>query len=227
MPTYSVEFQALRLRLNDLAQLLPAAPAVGAAPSSRDVDQMSAFVVLAHAACEHFMETRAHKTATDAKLAFDNGGQFGRVAKHLCVFPFVEIPKQSADLNKLSKIFGAGSFGVFATSRFVTSNRMDIQRLLNVGYQKFVASVDNNHGASFKYQFKLLSMIGFDLTVLGSNFASRITQLAGYRGMAAHTEVIAANLQYSSTTLATWPIDLIEGYRKLDWKLASLTTKVK
>ena len=65
---------------------------------------MAAFVILLHAECEHFLEKRALKVADEAKAAFDSGGDFGRVARHLCVFPFIDAPKQMSDLEKMGTV---------------------------------------------------------------------------------------------------------------------------
>ncbi|MDX1822024.1 MAG: hypothetical protein R3197_14100 [Paracoccaceae bacterium] len=188
---------------------------------------MAAFVVLLHAECEHFLEKRALAVADHAKTAFDNGGAFGRVAKHLCVFPFVDTPKQRADLDKMLSIFGNSGFGIMATTRTVSQNRIGYQRLLNIGCQRYKQTVVNNHGADLKYQFKLLTALGFDFDVPGATFKSRISQLASYRGEAAHTSVVAAANAISPSTLATWPADLIAGFAKIDRGLTSLATRMK
>lgn len=188
---------------------------------------MAAFVVLLHAECEHFLEKRAMAVADHAKLAFDNGGVFGRVAKHLCVFPFIDAPKQTADLDKMLSIFGNSGFGIMATAQTISQNRSGYQRLLNIGYQRYKQTVINNHGADLKYQFRLLTALGFDLDLAGATFKSRISQLASYRGKAAHTSVVAAANPISPSTLATWPADLIAGFGKMDRGLTSLTTRNK
>jgi hypothetical protein len=205
--------------------MLPPQPAAGTMPSSQDADKMAAFVVLLHAECEHFLEKRALKVADDAKAAFDNGGDFGRVARHLCVFPFIDVPKQKSDLEKMLSIFGTSGFGIMATTKTITQNRTDYKKLLNIGYQRYKQTVANNHGADLKYQFKLLTALGFDLDLAGATFKSRIAQLATYRGEAAHTSVVAATNTISPSTLSTWPADLIDGFAKMDRGLSSLATR--
>jgi len=207
--------------------MLPPQPAAGATPSSQDVDKMAAFVVLLHAECEHFLEKRALQVADDAKAAFDSGGNFGRVAKHLCVFPFIDAPKQNSDLEKMLRIFGTSGFGIMATTKTIAQSRTEYQKLLNIGYQRYKQTVANNHGAALKYQFKLLTALGFDLDLVGATFKSRIAQLAVYRGEAAHISVVAATNTISSSTLATWPADLNDGFAKMDRGLSSLATKNK
>lgn len=188
---------------------------------------MAAFVVLLHAECEHFLEKRALKVADDAKTAFDGGGDFGRVARHLCVFPFLDAPNQKPDLEKMLSIFGTSGFGIMATTKTIIQNRTDYKKLLNIGYQRYKQTVANNHGAALKYQFKLLTALGFDLDLVGATFKSRIAQLATYRGEAAHTSVVAATNTISPSTLATWPADLIDGFAKMDRGLSSLATRNK
>lgn len=226
-PAYTVEYLTLKIRLQSLTHMLPSQPAAGASPSSQDADKMAAFVVLLHAECEHFLEKRALQVADDAKAAFDNGGNFGRVAKHLCVFPFIDAPKQKSDLEKMLRIFGTSGFGIMATAKTITQNRTEYQKLLNIGYQRYKQTVANNHGAVLKYQFKLLTALGFDLDLVGATFKSRIAQLANYRGEAAHTSVVAATNMISPATLATWPADLNDGFAKMDRGLSSLATKNK
>lgn len=224
---YTADYLTLRARLTSLTHLLPPQPAAGATPSSQDVDKMAAFVVLLHAECEHFLEKRALKVADDATAAFDSGGDFGRVARHLCVFPFIDAPKQKPDLEKMLSIFGNSGFGIMATTKTITQNRAEYGKLLNIGYQRYKQAVANNHGAALKYQFKLLTALGFDVDLPGATFKSRIAQLATYRGEAAHTSVVAATNTVSPTTLGTWPADLIDGFAKMDRGLSSLTTRKK
>lgn len=188
---------------------------------------MAAFVVLLHAECEHFLEKRALAVADHAKTSFDNGGVFGRVARHLCVFPFIDAPKQKADLDKMLSIYGSSGFGIMATAQAINLNRSGYQKLLNIGYQRYKQTVMNNHGADLKYQFRLLTALGFDLDLAGATFRSRISQLASYRGQAAHTSVVAAANAISPTILATWPADLIAGFAKMDRGLTSLATRNK
>ena len=221
MAAYTQEYVDFRKRLRDLTKFLPP-PSTSTSLSAIEVDQMSAFVLLAHAACEHFMEVRSLQVATAAKSTFDAGGPLGRVGKHLCVFPFLNIPKQADDFAKLSKIVGVKGFGIMAENRLVSANRSDIHKLLNIGFQRFKQSINHNHGAGHKYQFRLLSLLGLDLNDLGANFRSRIAQLAEFRGEAAHTKVVAAITQHTPAVVATWPLDLIEGYRLMDLRLAVL-----
>lgn len=225
MAKNTAEFLTLRKRLTDLVGLLPPAPSpLGPLPS--DIDQMSAFIVLSHAACEEFTEVRALQIATAAKDVFEGGGALGRVGKHLCIFPYLDLPRKRVDLERLSRIVGVSQFGILATSEFVTANRADLTRLVKMGYDRFKASVDNNHGADFKYQFKLLALIGLDLRSMGSTFSSRIEELARARGLAAHTSLVAATTLYDPTILSTWPADLIAGYKKMDLRLETLAKRV-
>ncbi|ASY44794.1 MAG: hypothetical protein ACOY4N_05400 [Pseudomonadota bacterium] len=224
---YTADYLALKARLTSLTHLLPPAPAAGATPSRQDADKMAAFVILLHAECEHFLEKRALKVADEAKAAFDSGGDFGRVARHLCVFPFIDAPKQMSDLEKMLRIFGTSGFGIMASAKSIAQNRIEYGRLLNIGYQRYKQTVTNNHGAALKYQFKLLTALGFDLDLVGATFKSRIAQLATYRGEAAHTSVVAATTAISSPTLATWPADLMYGFAKMDRGLSSLATMTK
>lgn len=226
-PAYTADFLALRTRLTSLKHMLPPQPPAGATSSSQDADKMAAFVVLLHAECEHFLEKRALAVADTVKSVVDNGGAFGRVAKHLCVFPFIDSPKQKADLEKMLSIFGTNGFGIMATARTVNQNRAAYEKLLNIGHQRYKQTVNNNHGADLKYQFKLLTALGFDLDLAGATFKSRISQLAFYRGEAAHASVVAATNTVSPATLATWPGDLITGFAKMDRGLTSLVTRDK
>lgn len=226
-PSYTADYLALKSRLTSLAHMLPPQPAAAATPSSQDSDKMAAFVVLLHAECEHFLEKRALAVADHAKTSFDNGGVFGRVARHLCVFPFIDAPKQKADLDKMLSIYGSSGFGIMATAQAINLNRSGYQKLLNIGYQRYKQTVMNNHGADLKYQFRLLTALGFDLDLAGATFRSRISQLASYRGQAAHTSVVAAANAISPTILATWPADLIAGFAKMDRGLTSLATRNK
>lgn len=224
---YTADYLDLRARLKSLSHLLPPQPTVSATPSSQDKDKMAAFVVLLHAECEHFLEKRALKVADDAKSAFDNGGYFGRVARHLCVFPFINAPKDKADLEKMLRVFGTSGFGIMASKSSIAQNRIEYGKLLNIGYQRYKKSIIRNHGVTLNYQFKILTAIGFDIDLVGATFKSRIDQLASYRGEAAHTSVVAATTTISPSTLATWPVELIDGFAKLDRGLSSLATKIK
>jgi hypothetical protein len=223
MPT--PDFLALKTRLTHLKMMLPDVTIASANLSMRQIDEISAYVLLTHAACEEFMEKRSLQTATAAMTAFDTSGTIGRVGKHLCVFPFIDVPNDKADLRKLSSIVGVSGFGVSMSKGFKAANSLQIQKLLNIGYQRFKSAVEGNHGASMKYQFKLLSRIGLDINDLGANFISRIAQLAEARGEAAHKPVVAATMLYEPATLATWPTDLLDGYKLMDIRLSGLERK--
>lgn len=220
MPT--PDFLTLKARLTHLKTMLPDVSIASANLTMRQIDEISAYVLLTHAACEEFMEKRSLQTATAAKSAFDTSGAIGRVGKHLCVFPFIDVPNDNNDFRKLSSIVGASGFGVAMSKGFKATNSAQIGKLMNIGYQRFKGAVETNHGASIKYQFKLLSRIGLDIYDLGANFRSRIAQLAEARGEAAHKPVIAATVLYEPATLATWPTDLIEGYKQMDIRLSAL-----
>jgi hypothetical protein len=224
---YTPEYKALKTRLRSLTHMLPPQPAPDATPTSQDTDKMAAFVVLLHAECEHFLEKRALKVAENAKNDVDNGGAFGRVAKHLCVFPFIDVPKQNADFEKMLSIFGTRGFGIMATTKAINQNRTGYVKLLNIGYQRYKQTVDNNHGAGLKYQFKILTALGFDLDLVGATFKSRISQLASCRGEFAHSSVVAATNAILPSTLATWPAELITGFANMDRGLTSLATRNK
>lgn len=222
MPTQ--EFRALRSRLKKLSSALPDATIARAALTPSQEEKINFFSITAHATCEHFMEERCLIAATKAYDNFKNSGFLGRVAKHLCLMPFVAVPKDPSDLKKMSKIYGGRGFGISITPSFQGANSNEISDLIHIGYQRYKQAVGSNHGMGLKYQFSLISMLGHDINQFDPTFRSRVSQLANLRGEAAHAAVVAAHTIPEPSDLALWTSDLIAGYKQLDRALTKLPT---
>lgn len=216
----------LERRLTYLKAGLPAAVAAGSTVTQRDLDAISFCAVMAGAACESFIEERSLQLADSAKTKFTGSAFYGRVGKHLCVFPFVQV-KEIADIRKMVALYGVSGFDIRVSTKLLSSSRSDIEKLLNIGYQRFKSQVSSNHGFGLKYQFRLLSSIGADLTALDPTFSSRIAQLMVLRGEAAHNAVVAATTVPSATDMGVWIDDLIRGFKALDNILTRLEKKVQ
>jgi hypothetical protein len=194
--------------------------------SQRDIDCISFCAVMAGAACESFIEEVSLKLAESAERKFATSSTLGRVGKHLCVFPFVEA-KQITDIQKMAALYGATGFDIRVSRKLSMSSSLEIGKLLDIGYKKFKNQVSNNHGFGPKYQFRLLSAIGADLTSLNPTFVSRIAQMMDLRGEAAHKAVVAAKTMPTSTDMCNWIDDLNVGFRGLDKLLSKLENKVQ
>ncbi|MGO7921966.1 hypothetical protein [Rhizobium ruizarguesonis] len=220
MPT--AEFIALKSRLKKLALSLPDATIARAALTPDQEEEISFFSITAHATCEHFMEERCLIAATKSYDDYNNSSFFGRIAKHLCVMPFVTVPKDQNDLKKMIKVYGGKGFGISVTPSFHGSNANELKELIHIGYQKYKQIVVNNHGMGLKYQFSLIAMLGQDVSQFDPTFRTRVSQLATLRGEAAHNAVVAAQTIPEPSDLAQWTTDLIAGYRRLDTALVKL-----
>ncbi|NUB28828.1 hypothetical protein [Azospirillum brasilense] len=220
MPTS--EFIELKNRLTKLALSLPDSSISRAALTPDQEEDISFFSITAHATCEHFMEQRCLNAATKGYDDYNNTGFLGRIAKHLCVLPFVTVPKNPVELKKMSKVFGGKGFGISVTPSFHAVNNNEIKQLIHIGYMKYKQTVDSNHGMGLKYQFSLISILGLDINQFEPTFKTRVSQLANLRGEAAHKAVVAAQVIPEPSDLAAWTTDLIDGYKKLDKKLTSL-----
>jgi hypothetical protein len=198
----------------------------GTVLTQQGIDAVSFCAVMAGAACESYIEDRSQQLADSAKMKFLTTSFFGRVGKHLCVFPFVEA-KEIADIRKMVAVYGAKGFDIYVSASFLASSHGDIEKLLHIGYQKFKNQVKSNHGFGLKYQFRLLSAIGADLTSLDPTFSSRIAQLMDLRGEAAHNAVVAATTVPSSADMGVWVDDLVAGFKSLDGLLTKLEKKVR
>lgn len=201
---------------------LPAAPAPGAALTVAQKDGIAFYAVMTHAACEHYLERRCAETADHALAMFNGSSKLRRVGKHLCLLPYVTFTKQERDFKTVAEILGAAGFGVHVSKTIQASNHADLAAAIDRGHKAYAKAISDNHGISFKYQFKLLCHIGFDIKTFSPNFVSRVDQLANLRGEAAHKEVIAAQTLPSITDLPIWTQDLLDGFLFLDAALKRL-----
>ena len=124
----------LKTRLTYLKSTLPAFPAtsVGSTPSQFEIDTVSFCAVMAGAACESFIEEMSLKLAESAMRKFTTSSTMGRVGKHLCVFPFVEV-KDMADIRKMVALYGATGFDIRVSKKLFASSQQDIGKLLHIG----------------------------------------------------------------------------------------------
>lgn len=216
-------FRGLEARLLHLASQLPAQPAPPATLAANVIhDAASVYAVMTHAACEAYMEDRCKEAADTAIADYTNRNKLGRIAKHLCVFPFFKPPGDSADLEKVAPIIGIPGFGIMMKPAMATASRVDIDRALKRGHKIYLNQIDKNHGMGFKYQFSLLALIGVDISAFDPTFKSRVAALAALRGEAAHRNIIAAQAIPALSDLVIWTNDLIAGYRNLDDEIARL-----
>lgn len=222
----SANYARLSSRLLYLKSVLPSAPTSGATPTQPQIDGVAFCAVMAGAACEHYIEDASLGLADSAFLKYENTNFLGRVGKHLCVYPFIVVNDQ-ANIRKMVAVYGGSGFDVRVSAKFQALNQPALKDLLNIGYQQFKNQVKNNHGFALKYQFKLLSAIGADLSSLGPTFSSRVTQLATLRGEAAHKSVVAASTVPTPNDMALWMDDLIVGFRSLDRALARLERRLQ
>lgn len=220
MPT--TEFLALKKRLEKLALSLPDASIARAALTPEQEEGISFFSIAAHATCEHFMEQRCLAAANKCYDDYNNSGFLGRVAKHLCVMPFISVPKNIAEIRKMSQVIGVSGFGISIEKGLENSSAREISQLIQLGYKKYEQAVRNNHGMGAKYQFSLISIIGLDVSRFDPTFTTRVSQLASLRGEAAHKPVVAAQVIPEPSDLAKWTTDLVAGYKQLDSDLTRL-----
>lgn len=215
-------YRTLRKRLNQLVAVLPTPPSPGRSLSQAQKDGIAFYAVMTHAACEHYLERRCSEIADHALDAFTARNKLGRVGKHLCLLPYVTFTKQDRDFTTVAELVGASGFGVHISSAKQLSSRAELTLALDRGHKIYQRSIEQNHGISYKYQFKLLSYLGVDIKVFSPNFLSRVDQLATLRGEAAHKGVVAAQTLPSITDLPTWTQDLLDGYLDLDDALKTL-----
>lgn len=215
-------YKSLRKRLTHLVATLPAVPAPGASLTVSQTDGIAFYAVMTHAACEHYLERRCAEIADHALALFNSRNKLRRVGKHLCLLPYVTFTKQDRDFKTVAEILGAPGFGIHISNSIQMSNQADLAAAIDRGHKAYTKAIGDNHGISFKYQFKLLCYIGFDIKTFSPNFVSRIDQLANLRGEAAHKEVIAAQTLPSINDLPLWTRDLLDGYLLLDDALKRL-----
>ncbi|MBI4968642.1 MAG: hypothetical protein HZC25_11055 [Rhodospirillales bacterium] len=220
MPT--PKYIDLRKRLNDLKSILLDPRLAKASLNRAQIDQVLAFALLSHAACEEFVEERCGQLAADAISKFQNQKFFGRVARHLCILPFIQVPRDRSELRKIEAVVGCSGFGIKAGKNFTLSYYNQIHDLLELGYKRYKKSIEKNHGIRQQYQFKLMAVIGLDRNKLGPTFSSRIEQLANLRGEAAHKATVSVTTIPEPSDLVTWTTDLIKGFRLLDTELTRL-----
>ncbi|WP_271896389.1 hypothetical protein [Candidatus Phyllobacterium onerii] len=218
----SPAFKSLDVRLRYLSSNLPPAPATPGRLTDVEKDTVAAYAVMTSAACEQFMEDRCIQIADDAVKLYNDKSKINRVAKHLCLLPFVEVTKHEKDFATLTAVIGSPGFGIAMSKAFKTSAAVEIADVLNAGYKRYKQAVNRNHGIAFKYQLKLLAMIGVDINAFDPTFKSRIEQLSALRGEAAHRSIVAATTIPALADLPIWTTDLIVGYKSLDKVLSKL-----
>ncbi|MDD2859809.1 MAG: hypothetical protein PHI71_01920 [Acidiphilium sp.] len=215
-------YTSLQSRLNYLVTGLPAAPTPGSSLTVSQKDGIAFYAVMTHAACEHYLEHRCAEIADYALNLFQTRKKINRVGKHLCLLPYVTFTNNDKDFKVVAEILGATGFGIYISKSLQTSNNGDLAAAIDRGHKAYKKTISGNHGISFKYQFKLLSYIGFDIKTFSPNFVSRVQQLADLRGEAAHKEVVAVQTLPSITDLSVWTQDLLGGYLLLDTALKRL-----
>lgn len=218
----SPEYIELKTRLNHLKSTLPKSSLTNLNQKQRD--HVKAVALHQHAACERYIEERTEQVALAAVEQFTNHGIIGRTAKHLCVFPFLSEFKNKPDLHKAAAVYGSVNFGIFIEPAYVTSNHVQISKLLNVGFQAYKKMWAHNHGIAIKYQFKMLAALGVDIGEFDPGFSSSISKLAGVRGAAAHSSLVIAQTAADPTDIKNWTPQLISGFKSLDEELDRLPT---
>ncbi|MER9105738.1 hypothetical protein NKH95_17545 [Mesorhizobium sp. M0848] len=214
-------FRDLEARLLHLVAQLPAQPAAPATLAPPVIhDAASIYAVMTHAACEAYMEDRCKLAADTALADYTTKNRLGRIAKHLCVFPYFKATSDGPDLAKVAALIGIAGFGILMKPAMIAASRADITRALDRGHKIYLNQITKNHGMSFNYQFNLLALIGVDINGFDPTFKSRVVSLATLRGEAAHRNIIAA--QTIPADLAVWTADLIAGYRTLDDEITRL-----
>lgn len=219
----SPEFETLKARLNYLKSTLPKAATL----NQKQTDQVKAVALHQHAACEQFIEDRSSQVAAAAVNLFDSAGTMGRTAKHLCVFPLIGDIKQPPDVKKIAAVFGSINFGIFIEPAYVSSNKLQIKQLLNIGYQAFKQTLKLNHGISKKHQLRLLAALGVDIGEFDPGFVSSIDSLVKLRGEVAHTNLVIPVNVADPTAVRNWTPQLISGFAALDAELTDLPNKLQ
>lgn len=222
MPTS--EYFTFESRLRGLATALPGASIAKSALNAGQIEKIAFFGVTAHATCEEFIERRCAAVVDEAVDRFNNRRFFGRVARHLCVMPFLSV-NDRGDLERMAKVVGSPDFGIYVSKNLLCNNGKAVSDLIKMGHKKFQKVVSDNHGISTKYQFRLMSCIGLDISNFNPTFASRVIQLAGLRGEAAHNASVSARTIPEPSDLVQWTSDLLVGYLDLDTQLSRLVGK--
>lgn len=218
----SAEYSGLKARILHLTKTLPALGSPTSSLTITEIDQIKAFAVHVSAACEHFMEQRCEFAADSAYNDFMGQQLLGRVGKHLCVFPFIEMPKDGGEIRKVVALYGSPGFGIRLNKVMINNNKRQIEDVLKIGYKKYKTTLRNNHGIAEKYQLKMMSALGLDITSFNPTFRSRITQLSDFRGEAAHKYVVAAATLPQPSDLLILATDLITGFYDVDKAISKL-----
>ncbi|TIM10235.1 hypothetical protein [Mesorhizobium sp.] len=132
-------FTGLEARLLHLVTQIPAQPAPPATLAPGVIhDAASIYAVMTHAACEAYMEDRCKEAADTAVADYTNRDKLGRIAKHLCIFPFFKPSGDNADLEKVAPIIGIPGFGIMMKPAMVTASRGDLTKALERGHKIYL-----------------------------------------------------------------------------------------
>ncbi|MBC7151963.1 MAG: hypothetical protein H5U22_21480 [Rhizobium sp.] len=218
----SSEYQQLEDRLQHLAATLPATPVIPTPWTQAEADLISAFAVFGAAACEHYIEERCGRISQEAYQKFYNARKLGRVAKHLCITPFVSFPADNTDRDALKAVLGNPGFMVQIKKSYAATATVELDRLLRRSEIQYKKALRDNHGIGVKHYFKLLGSIGVNVGAFDVNFVNSLQRLWELRGGAAHRHVVAANLITPTTDMRQWTTHIITGFTGLDSALDKL-----
>ncbi|MGR9423613.1 hypothetical protein [Rhizobium leguminosarum] len=218
----SLEHQQLVARLQHLVATLPATPIIPVPWTQAEADLISAFAVFSAAACEHYIENRCTEISQEAYQKFYNAGKLGRVAKHLCITPFVNFPADDTDRDALKAVLGNPGFTIQIKKAYAVTANAELRTLLRRSEIQYKKALRNNHGIGVKHYFKLLGSIGVNVGAFDINFVNSLQLLWELRGGAAHRHIFAANLLTPTTDMQQWTTHIITGFTGLDDALTKL-----
>lgn len=218
----SPEHHQLVARLQHLVATLPVTPVIPVPWTQDEADLISAFAVFGAAACEHYIEDRCEKISQEAYQKFYNAQKLGRVAKHLCITPFVNFPSDDTDRDALKAVLGNPGFMIQIKKAYAATASAELERLLKRSEIQYKKALRNNHGIGVKHYFKLLGSIGVNVGAFDVSFVNSLQRLWELRGGAAHRHVVAANMITPTTDMVQWTTDIITGFTGLDGALDKL-----
>jgi hypothetical protein len=171
----SRRFITLNKELNRLRkQFLPKASPTGEY-TDRQLALTIAYVVLAHAEIEAYLEDRVWEVAISAKKDWDSNGKTSRTLLGLLAFSgeMMELPPNSLTPIKASKS--------------VSEDRIKIGKKIDLAINFFKGVIDQNHGIKESNILALLLTIGLDSDGLDTELIAILNTFGEQRGLVAHS----------------------------------------
>lgn len=191
----SSHFARLDAAVNELKRIYLDAALASPTPSVDQQELARAFVALAHAEFEYYVEEALRELANTA-LGHGASGQFGKASLALLTFTALERVNGGASLSRLKG----------KTPRQLSTR-------LGVAYSKMIEVLDANNGVREKHLATMAVPLGLDVSAVDSTWLNDLDAFCSLRGAFVHL----SRATQRGSHLAVNPHDIWAKCRRLVW----------